>query len=330
MPLQGQSIPKRVKIFFKYHILYFLRNNLSNTVLCGDFNSITNVKDKTKGGTCPVSKSLQSTIHNLNLKDVWHTCNKNVEFTYFRDNYGSRIDRIYTTELLNQVPNVYTKPFTISDHSCVIAEIDMDIKVSLGKFYWKLNTKLLELDNMENEFAFFWDNLIKSKDEYLNINEWWEYRAKVKIKRFFQKKGYEESKLKQGLIAYLEWKLHKLYKTLHVDGTLDLKETKKLKDRINNIKEDILEGVRVRARIKEQVEGEVASSSLLGKLSTNKYKPFISEIKTENSESGHEINTLLNDQNNICNYITNIYKNFYLKRIAKFFPGLFSCMKEIV
>ena len=225
---------------FRYQILYFLRNNLSNTVLCGDFNSVTNVKDKTKGGTCPVSKSLQSTIHNLNLKDVWHTFNKNVEFTYFRDNYGSRIDRIYTTELLNQVTNVYTKPVTISDHSCVIAEIDMDIKVSLWKFYWKLNTNLLELDNIENEFAFFWDNLKKSKDDYLNINEWWEYRAKDKIKRFFKKKGYEESKLKQGLIAYLEWKLHKLYKTLHVDGTLDLKETKKLKDRINNIKEDIL------------------------------------------------------------------------------------------
>ena len=140
---------------------------------------------------------------------------------------------------------------------------------------------------------------------------------KLKLKDFSKKKGYEESKLKQGLIAYLEWKLHKLYKTLHVNGTLDLKETKKLKDRINNIKEDILEGVRVRARIKEQVEGEVASSSLLGKLSTNKYKPFISEIKTENSESGHEINTLLNDQNNISNYITNFYKNLYSKPITE-------------
>ena len=51
---------------------------------------------------------------------------------------------------------------------------------------------------------------------------------KVKIKRFFQRKGYEKSKLKQRLFAYLKWKLYKLYKTLHVDGTLDLKEIKKL------------------------------------------------------------------------------------------------------
>ena len=52
-------------------------------------------------------------------------------------------------------------------------------------------------------------------------------------------------------------------------------ETKRYKDKINNLKEEIIEGVRVRARIKDQVEGEVASSSLLGKQRVNKHKPFI-------------------------------------------------------
>ena len=87
----GSKFQKEREDFFKHEILYYLRNNLNNTILGGDFNCITNVKDKSKNGTCPVSRGLQSTVNNLNLKDIWHTCNDNVEFTYFRENYGSRM-----------------------------------------------------------------------------------------------------------------------------------------------------------------------------------------------------------------------------------------------
>ena len=103
---------------------------------------------------------------------------------------------------------------------------------------------------------------------------------------------------------------------MHVNGTLDLKETKRIKDRINNIKDDILEGVRIRARVKEQVEGEVASSSLLGKQSTNKNKPYISEIKTEHASGDFEIDTILNNQINISKYVTSYYTNLYSKSIT--------------
>ena len=296
---------------FKNQILYYLRNNLSNTILCGDFNCITHVRDKTKKGTCPISKSLQQTVKNLDLKDVWNCMHDNVEYTYFRENYGSRIDRIYAGDLKDKITSINVQPVTISDHSCVITKINLDCNISLGKFYWKLNNKLLELENIEEEFAKFWYFLCKEKKLYGNINEWWENCAKVKIKRFFQKKGREESNFKQGLIRYLEWKLHKLYKNLHENGNLDIGETKRYKDKINNLKEEILEGVRVRARIKEQVEGEVASSSLLGKQSVNKHKPFITEILTEQNLDGFEVNTKLNNQSDISKYITSYHENIY-------------------
>ena len=309
----GSKYHQEREDFFKTQILYYLRNNLSNTILCGDFNCIINIKDKTKRGTCPISKNLKTTINNLKLEDIWNVCNNNIEFTYFRENYGSRIDRIYAGELKKQISSIYVKPVTISDHSCVMTEIDMDYNISLGKFYWKLNIKLLDLENIEDDFVFFWNNLLKLKYKYENINEWWEYCAKVKIKCFFQKKGREESNMKYGLIKYLEWKLHKLYKILHDTGTLDLKETKILKDKINNIKDDILEGVRVRARINEQVEGEIPSSSLLGKQSNNRNKPLISEIKTEQSIGGFKNDIILNSQNNISKYITCYHENLYSK-----------------
>ena len=56
---------------------------------------------------------------------------------------------------------------------------------------------------------------------------------------------------------------------------------KKLKDRINSIKAGILEGVKIRCRIEEQIEGEKVSAYLIGKQNTIRSKKRITEIKVE-------------------------------------------------
>ena len=117
--------------------------------------------------------------------------------------------------------------------------------------------------------------MLKLKNKYQNIIDWWEYCVKERIKQFFQKKGMEESNFKYGLVRYLESKLHRIYKDIHGTDTLDMKEVNRLKDKINRVKNDILEGVKIRARIKDQIEGERPSSTLFGKQSTNKSKPLI-------------------------------------------------------
>ena len=76
-----------------------------------------------------------------------------VKYTYFRENYGSHIDRIYAGELKDKIISINVQPVSISDHSCVITDMNLDCNISLGKFYWKRNTKLLELENIEEEFS---------------------------------------------------------------------------------------------------------------------------------------------------------------------------------
>ena len=53
----GTKKHKERENMFKYDILYYLRNNLSNTILCGDFNCIMNKNDKSRNVTCPISKT---------------------------------------------------------------------------------------------------------------------------------------------------------------------------------------------------------------------------------------------------------------------------------
>ena len=71
-----------------------------------------------------------------------------------------------------------------------------------------------------------------------------------------------------------------------------------------------MEGVAIRARIKEQTEREQASVSLLSKQSSNKVKPKISEIKTEYGDASYP-DTILKSQGNIINYVTEYYQRQY-------------------
>ena len=67
----------------------------------------------------------------------------------------------------------------------------------------------------------------------------------------------------------------------------------------------------MRARVKEQIEGEKASSTLLGKQSANKQKPCISKIKTEELCSEYDKDVVLDNQRDISTYITSYHSKIY-------------------
>ena len=116
-------------------------------------------------------------------------------------------------------------------------------------------------------------------------------------------------------MRYLESKLKKLYKNIHINDTIDMIEVNRLKDKINRIKDNILEGVKIRARIKEQIDGERPTPTLFGKLSASKSKPLINEVKIEHSFNNFPTNTVLNDQNSISKYISCYFEGLYSKQI---------------
>ena len=123
--------------------------------------------------------------------------------------------------------------------------------------------------------------------------------------------------MKQGLIRYLETKLHNRYQTMHSSGCLDIEQVNRLKSKINTLKETILEGIKIRARVKEQVEGEKASVSLLGKQCNSKFKPIFSQIKTERSTTSFASNEILTTPNDISTYISEYYQNIYQQSVVE-------------
>ena len=299
--------------FFHEELLFYLRNNLNNVILAGDWNCILSKRDSTSDNT-HVSKELLNIVRQLKCKDAWFLKNKSIEYTYVRKDYGSRIDRIYVKDFANYISEIRTKNVNFSDHSGVITKINLPNHVKIGKYYWKLNVSLLEDDNIKERFKNEWDKIKEEIYLYDTINNWWELNAKHRIKSFFISISKEKSQMKYGLLQMLELKLNRLYEKVNRTGQINYNEITEIKGRINSIKNDMLEGVKIRSRIEEQIEGEKISAYLIGKQATIKSKKGINEIKTEeNIVDNINSGTILNNKDSIEWYIYKYYEKLYKK-----------------
>ena len=299
--------------FFNDELLYYLRNSLDNTIIGGDFNCITSPRDSSSKST-HVCKVLLDNFRALCLKDAWFIENKNrpIEYTYIRDNYGSRIDRIYVKDLSKYISKVKVCHVNFSDHSGVKITLDLPNVPKVGKFYWKMNTSLLDIPEIKSSFIDEWEKWKSRIKYYRNINEWWELCAKKKIKSFFINKGKIENQKKYGMLKYLEYSLNRLYNDHNINNKIDYNRVKSIKARITLIKSEILKGVQIRSRVEEQLKGETVSTFLIAKQAQIKKKQFISEIKSEpNIIDNLEEGVILNKKDSIEMYVEKYFEKLY-------------------
>ena len=306
------SCKKDREELFNKDLIYYLRNNLENTIIAGDWNCVISQRD-TESRNSHISKALLNLVNSLKLKDIWFKDNNVIEYTYVRENFGSRIDRIYVKNIfINHVSHVNIVHTNLSDHSCLKFALDLPNIPKQGKYFWKLNVSLLNLPDVNVKFRNRWVYLISLINRYDNINEWWEYYAKKEIKRFFIEMGKIENRKKYGMLHYLEFYLNKLYNKLNIEGRIDYMKVKDLKDRINNIKNEILEGVNIRSRIEEQLKGEQISTFLINKQSNVKTRQFMNNIKCEpNIIENLAEGTILTNKDSIELYVCKYYQLLY-------------------
>ena len=299
--------------FFKDDLIFYLRNSLENSIIGGDFNCITSNRDSSSNST-HVCKVLLENLRALYLKDVWFIENRNrpIEYTYIRDHYGSRLDRIYVKSLSNHVNNVKVCHVNFSDHSAIQMKLDLPNVPKIGRFYWKMNVSLLDLPQIKSSFIAEWESWKSLINRYDNINDWWELCAKKKIKAFFINKGKIENQKKYGMLKYLEYSLNRLYNNNNIDNNVDYGRVKSIKSKITEIKSEIMKGVQVRSRVDEQLKGEVVSTFLIQKQAQVKKRQYLAEIKSEqNIVHNLDEGTILNSKDSIEMYIEKYYEKLY-------------------
>ena len=175
------------------------------------------------------------------------------------------------------------------------------------KGYWKLNTSLLEDSLIKARFKNLWDSLKLEISKYQNVNIWWDVFVKEKIRVFFIKEGKQVNQKRYGLIKYLECCLHSLYN----EDSDKYDEIRILKNRIDNLKNEILDGVRVRNKITEQVEGEKISAHLIGRQSVTQSRQVITSLNTDDEGNGSRV---VDTQDEINTYVVEFYSDLYQEK----------------
>ena len=164
----GSNFKNEREALFSEEMLYYLQNNIDNTLLMGDFNCIISPKDSTSNASYLNSENLKNICNNLNFYDAHNIYNKGlVQYTYIKRGYGSRLDRIYVNKLKNKILQFDTIPVEFSDHHAVFVKVGIaSVNEIQRQCYWKLNTSLLDELDVEKLFKNAWIVIKKT----LNIN----------------------------------------------------------------------------------------------------------------------------------------------------------------
>ena len=139
----------------------------------GDWNCVLSPRD-CQSQNIQVSKALLNVVRSLRCKDAWFIKNNSVEYTFARQNYGSRLDWFYVKNIANHIEKINVCHINFSDHSSIEMIINFPNLPKVGKFYWKLNVALLENEYIKESFQTKWIKIKNCINNYDTINDWWE------------------------------------------------------------------------------------------------------------------------------------------------------------
>ena len=240
----------------------FSTNSTTNWIVGGDFNCILKPIDVENGTgfnqkKCP---QLQDLVNIKSLRDVFrHFYPNRKEYTFFRTSCApSRLDRFYVSQELLQRVNSVQHVASLSDHCGVFLDMSFQSFDQYGKkflrnTYWKLNVRILEDEDFENNFFSLWAVLKLKQTRFSDIADWWDMEAKPSIREFcyeFSKQRQERRKdTKAFWFAYLKVVLE----------DKNWREVARVKTMLNDMLQEDAFGYVVRSRFKNNVSEEAAS-----------------------------------------------------------------------
>lgn len=118
-------------------------------IVCGDFNIITDNKDKMGHKQCKIRREgpfLKAMMEEHQFLDVFRVLHpEEIDYTRFDSTGKSRIDRVYINNSL-QAERHWTKLVVESDHLTVFCSIILNNEER--RTYWKLNAKILKSSDL--------------------------------------------------------------------------------------------------------------------------------------------------------------------------------------
>ena len=191
----SQHRAERDDLFEIQTVKHMGKTAVSNTIIGGDFNCILE-DDDTRGNFKNISRGLKTLTNLFDLKDVeLKLKGQNKQFTFFRNDSASRIDRFYASkQILTKISKFDTRAIPFSDHHAIFFNYQIDANQrfpAFGRGYWKIKDFLLQDDELSLQFSEEYDSLRARRKYVNNFAEWWCFDVKNKIKQFYNSKFFE-------------------------------------------------------------------------------------------------------------------------------------------
>ena len=90
----GKNKEQERENLLENELLQQLIANTDNIIMCGDWNSVLVTKDTTNPANACYSKALKRILTTFKYKDIYSSYKSNPPYTYYRQNYASRLDCI--------------------------------------------------------------------------------------------------------------------------------------------------------------------------------------------------------------------------------------------
>ena len=256
-------------------------------------------------------------MNELKFKDIHNLASRVPEYSDMKLNYASILDRMYAIDYSKGVCFSKTLPVSFSDHSCFYFYLSVDNMFVLGKSYWNLNCSVLKESGVKDAFKKLWDHFKSDKSKYTTILDWWEFHVKIKVKEFYIRICKFKNQIRYNLLTMLENRLRKLYEITHSTGTPKM-EINYVKNKIENIRDDIAEGIKIRARVQDlQCQGKV-SKYLISKQNDIRSRKLLTCLR---NNEGSEITTFPAIQEYVMVFFMKSFIKVvrYHKNLKKFF-----------
>lgn len=276
----------------------------SNTIVCGDFNMVTSpidVKYETKFKITAAARRWKTFIEAQNYVDIYrmrHTHQK--IFTTQKEHQSRRVDRIYTSEELEQSVTRFSYiTNNVADHTyMILATITPTEKIRWGRGYWKLNRKHLKSKEVIENIMQFHEIHSKNKATYTKISDWW---GTFKIGSSKIIKDYGIQKAKEEKLRESQWKneLERIQndeasyeRTLHLIKELKAKRNERLCFQYETLKTQDME------------QGEKPTKYFFNRIQSHRTKTTITDLvdKDENA---------LKNKDDVLSHTKRFYENLW-------------------
>ncbi|KAJ4447707.1 hypothetical protein ANN_09715 [Periplaneta americana] len=265
---------------------FFLRYHYKTLILGGDFNCVLHPTDQT--GVYQTAPALNQLVEELNLKDAWKLLHPTtVQFTFFRGESASRLDRIYVDkDTSNAIYDATVMPIAFSDHECFTMTLRIKEKLATtGRSYWKLNPSLYSKEDDQNDFSTYLSDLINKKRP-LQANspfKYWINTVKPAIQSYFKRVGSIKSREQRATLSFYYEVINELHGEIQ-KGEKVYEEMNKIKQKIFQFHEHIMQGVMIRCRPKSKMDNEKGTLFHVVKEKKRGYQKYIHHLRTNDNQ----------------------------------------------